>query len=228
MFFNERLHMQGQETITVCLSVDQSCDREPLSLDLSSSSVRPLIVSRRISLIRMCRGVVPSPRTRDCGETSAAAGSAMSTPHQHGGGEIRNTRTHTCRHKTARGCRHRLLTLLWSVACGGLGGWCDAESIVLAWSSSGYGGSIPQATKAALEAAPGIGMLEASFYAFASVTTDGQVLAWGDSNFGGSIPQATKAALEAAPGIGMLEASRGAFAAVTTDGQVLAWGDSNF
>eukprot|EP01046_Picozoa_sp_COSAG06_P108553 COSAG06_NODE_54966_length_292_cov_0.559585_1_plen_62_part_10 len=60
---------------------------------------------------------------------------------------------------------------------------------------------MPQETRAALEAAPGIARLVAAGSAFAAVTTEGRWYTWGLSNLGGIMPQETRAALEAAPGI---------------------------
>eukprot|EP01046_Picozoa_sp_COSAG06_P119393 COSAG06_NODE_66653_length_254_cov_0.316129_1_plen_59_part_10 len=59
---------------------------------------------------------------------------------------------------------------------------------------------MPGATRAALEAAPGIARLEATGNAFAAVPTEGRWYGWGDSNLRGIMPQETREALEAAPG----------------------------
>ena len=48
---------------------------------------------------------------------------------------------------------------------------------VVVWGNSNDGGEIPDATKAALEAAPGIARLAATNEAFAAVTTEGRICA---------------------------------------------------
>eukprot|EP01046_Picozoa_sp_COSAG06_P121811 COSAG06_NODE_69399_length_198_cov_15.323232_1_plen_55_part_10 len=55
---------------------------------------------------------------------------------------------------------------------------------------------MPDETRAALEAAPGIARLVAAGSAFAAVTTEGRWYTWGLSDYGGSMPDETRAALE--------------------------------
>eukprot|EP01043_Picozoa_sp_COSAG02_P107980 COSAG02_NODE_44006_length_368_cov_7.355556_1_plen_67_part_01 len=58
------------------------------------------------------------------------------------------------------------------------------------------GGSLPAATRAALEASAGVTHLASTNFAFVARTEEGGWYAWGHSMFGGSLPAATQAALE--------------------------------
>eukprot|EP01043_Picozoa_sp_COSAG02_P062626 COSAG02_NODE_8687_length_2479_cov_1.220168_1_plen_787_part_01 len=115
-------------------------------------------------------------------------------------------------------------TLFFAALAGGAGGWAWAETAVVTWGHSEYGGSLPEDTRAALEAAPGIARLVGNSGAFAAVTTEGRWYTWGNSDWGGSLPEDTRAALEAAPGIARLVGPDWAFAAVTTEGRWYTWG----
>ena len=57
------------------------------------------------------------------------------------------------------------------------------------------GGGVPDETRVALEAAPGIAQLESTWSAFAAVTTEGRWYTWGEPHTGGSIPNDVRAAL---------------------------------
>ena len=126
-------------------------------------------------------------------------------------------------------CQRRLLLLrialtatLWREGPGVA--WAET----LAWGDASYGGQIPAATQASLNAAAGVTHLASTSGAFVARTTDGVWLAWGDESYGGQIPADTQASLDAAAGVTHLASTSGAFVARTTDGVWLAWGDESY
>ena len=98
-----------------------------------------------------------------------------------------------------------------------------ADVDLLVW-GSGSAASIPNATRAEIDAAGGIALLESNAGAFAVVTVEQRLLAWGSSSYGGTIPTATQRALDAASGIARLVGSGSSFYVVTADERCFSWG----
>ena len=62
--------------------------------------------------------------------------------------------------------------------------------------------------------------IQASYYAFATVRTDGSVVTWGDARFGGY----SSAVQDQLKHVQKIQASYHAFAAILADGSVVTWG----
>ncbi len=88
------------------------------------------------------------------------------------------------------------------------------DGTVVAWGSSGSGGTAPSSEL------DNVQTIYSTESAFAALKTDGTVVSWGHSGTGGSSP----AGLDSVVAI---YSTRDAFAALKTDGTVVAWGDSN-
>eukprot|EP01043_Picozoa_sp_COSAG02_P002590 COSAG02_NODE_60_length_43475_cov_59.494582_18_plen_369_part_00 len=125
--------------------------------------------------------------------------------------------------------------LVATVALGCVGPRLLDAVTVETWGTTFPGGTwmtIPNATRAALEASAGITHLAGNGGAFAVITAEHQAFAWGRSDYGGSIPNATRVAIEAAGPIAWLEVAScwnalhgyEAFTVVTAAGGCFSWG----